>query len=141
MEMVTIRQNFAEILPCNRAGHVRKSDAVSAQAGCFWSIGMTHQSDAAGSKEVRPLPLSSSPSRPTQIGRITAVQARMARAAIKKTLAEVAEATGCTKMTLSRFENGGALSGKTTSSIRSFYESHGVQFVADAYYHAVRAPK
>lgn len=102
---------------------------------------MTHQPDAAGSKEAQPLPLSSAPSRPTQIGRITAVQARMARAAIKKTLAEVAEATGCTKMTLSRFENGGALSGKTTSSIRSFYESHGIQFAADAYYHAVRAPR
>lgn len=102
---------------------------------------MTHQSDAAGSKEVRPLPLSSSPSRPTQIGRITAVQARMARAALGLSMAKLSSAIGCTKMTISRFENGGALSGKTTSSIRSFYESHGVQFVADAYYHAVRAPK
>ena len=102
-------------------------------------IDMTRQPDAAGLSAQQPL--SSSPSRPTQIGRITAVQARMARAAIKKTLAEVAEATGCTKMTLSRFENGGALSGKTTSSIRGFYESHGVQFVADAYYHVVRSPK
>lgn len=100
---------------------------------------MTHQSDAAGLSASTPL--SSSPSRPTKIGRITAVQARMARAAIKKTLAEVAEAIGCTKMTLSRFENDGALSGKTTSSIRRFYESHGIQFTADAYYHAVRAPR
>ena len=100
---------------------------------------MTHQSDVAGSSAS--LLLSSSPSRPAKIGRITSTQFRMARAAIKKTLAEVAAATGCTKMTLSRFENDGALSGKTTSSIRSFYESHGIQFVAGAYYHSVRAPK
>ncbi len=65
----------------------------------------------------------------------------MARAALGLSMAKVAAAIGCTKMTLSRFENGGELSGKTNSSIRNFYESHGVQFVADAYYHAVRAPK
>ena len=100
---------------------------------------MIHQSDAAGLNVATPL--SSSPSRPTQIGRITAVQARMARAALGLPMAKVAAATGCTKMTLSRFENGGALSGKTNSSIRNFYESHGVQFSADAYYHAVRSPK
>ncbi len=102
---------------------------------------MTHQSDAAGSKEVRPLPLSSSPSRPSKIARITGVQARMARAAIGLSMDKVAASIGCTKMTISRFENGGELSGKTNSSIRNFYESHGVQFSADAYYHGVRSPK
>jgi len=102
---------------------------------------MTHQSDAAGSKEVRPLPLSSSPSRPAKIIRITGVQARMARAALGLSLAKVASAIGCTKMTLSRFENGWELSGKVLNAVRNFYESHGVQFSADAYYHAVRAPK
>jgi len=65
----------------------------------------------------------------------------MARAALGLSMAKVAAAIGCTKMTLSRFENGGELSGKTNSSIRNFYESHGVQFPADAYYHSVRAPK
>ena len=100
---------------------------------------MTHQSDAAGLKVATPL--SSSSSRPAKIIRITGVQAHMARAALGLSMAKVAAAIGCTKMTLSRFENGGELSGKTNSSIRNFYESHGVQFPADAYYHAVRSPK
>ena len=41
---------------------------------------------------------------------------------------KVAASIGCTKMTISRFENGGELSGKTNSSIRNFYESHGSSF-------------
>ncbi len=65
----------------------------------------------------------------------------MARAALGLSLAKVASAIGCTKMTLSRFENGWELSGKVLNAVRNFYESHGVQFSADAYYHAVRAPK
>lgn len=79
--------------------------------------------------------------RPTQIGRITAVQARMARAAIGRSLADVAAATGCALKTISRIENDGVVSRKNASVIRRFYEERGIQFAADAYYHAVRAPK
>jgi DNA-binding XRE family transcriptional regulator len=100
---------------------------------------MTFQSDAAGLSASTPL--SSSPSRPAKIIRITGVQAHMARAALGLSMAKVASAIGCTKMTLSRFENGWELSGKVLNAVRSFYESHGIQFVADAYYHSVRAPK
>ena len=100
---------------------------------------MTHQPDAAGSKEAQPLPLSSAPSRPTQIGRITAVQARMARAALGRSLSDVAAATGCALTTISRIENDGVVSRKNASAIRRFYEDRGIQFVSDAYYQAVRA--
>ena len=57
---------------------------------------MNHQPGGAGlNAEREALPLSSSPSRPTQIGRITAAQARMARAATGKTQGYVAQKVGC----------------------------------------------
>ena len=100
---------------------------------------MNHQSDATGLNVATPL--SSSLSRPAIIGRITATQARMARAALGISLADVAEATGCALITISRVENDGVVSRKNANVIRRYYEEHGIQFSADAYYHAVRAPK
>lgn len=96
---------------------------------------MTHQSDAAGLKVATPL--SSSSSRPA----ISSAQFRMARAALKKNISEVSKATGCAIKTISLLENDGAISMKNVGVIRRYYEERGVQFSADAYYHAVRAPK
>lgn len=75
---------------------------------------MTHQSDAAGSGASAHL--LSSPSRPAQIGRITSTQARMARAALRRSLADVAMATGGALVTISRIENDGVVSRKTRAS-------------------------
>lgn len=65
----------------------------------------------------------------------------MARAALGRTLAEIATATGCALITISRIENNGVVSRKNAGVIRRYYEERGIQFAADAYYHAVRAPK
>lgn len=89
------------------------------------------------------MPLSSSPQRfPTQIGRITSVQARMARVAIGRTQGEVAVATGCAIKTIVAFElNPERVSRKNANVIRSYYEGLGIRFIADVYHHIVGFPK
>lgn len=87
---------------------------------------------------------SSSPPRPALplVGRITSAQARMARAALGKTQGEVAASVGCALRTLLAFErNTGDVSKKTANAIRSHYESLGIRFGADAYFHVVKLPK
>lgn len=104
---------------------------------------MTNQSGGAGLNAGREaLPLSSSPSRPTQLGRITTIQARMARAALRKTQSEVAAGTGCHISTIFIFErNTGDVSRKNAGVIRRYYEDMGVAFIADAYSHVVKVAK
>lgn len=95
----------------------------------------------AGLRELQPL---SSPPlrRPAQIGRITAVQARMARAALGRTQGDVATATGCAIKTIVHFEgNSESASRKNANVIRAYYESLGVKFDGDAYNHIVKVPK
>jgi len=102
---------------------------------------MTDQS--GGAEGTRGSPLSSSPRhRPTQIGRITSVQARMARAAIDRNQTQVARATGCAIGTVHLFERtADEVSKKNAGVIRRHYEEMGVQFWADAYFHIVAVPK
>jgi hypothetical protein len=102
---------------------------------------MTDQS--GGAEGSRGSPLSSSPQhRPAQIGRITQIQARMARAALRKTQSEVAAGTGCHLSTIFIFErNTGDVSRKNAGVIRKYYEDLGVSFIADAYSHVVKVAK
>lgn len=100
---------------------------------------MTHQSGGSASIFRESIP---KPSRPTQIGRITTTQARMARAALGKTQGEVAAGTGCSMRQIGIFEhNTGNVSKKNADVIRRYYEDLGITFIADAYGHTVRVPK
>lgn len=90
------------------------------------------------------MPFSSSPPRPALplVGRITSAQARMARTALGKTQGEVAASVGVALRTLFAFEqNAGDVSKKNANVIRSYYESLGIRFDADAYFHVVKVPK
>ncbi len=102
---------------------------------------MTHQSGRAG-LNAPSAPLSSSPRFPSQLGRITAIQARMARAALGRTQGEVAAGTGCAINTIVEIErNTESVSRKNSGVIRRYYEDLGVSFIADAYGHIVRMAK
>lgn len=102
---------------------------------------MTHQSGSAGLNAASP-PLSSGPRFPAQIGRISAIQARMARAALGRSQGDVAMATGCAISTVYLLETrADAVSKKNAGVIRRYYEDLGVSFIADAYGHVVRLAK
>lgn len=98
---------------------------------------------SGGVEGTRGSPLSSSHRhRPSQIGRITTTQARMARAAIDRSQTQVARATGCAISTVHLMEHtADEVSRKNAGVIRSYYEELGVKFFADAYYHVVAIPK
>ena len=98
---------------------------------------------SGGVEGTRGSPLSSSyRHRPSQIGRITPAQARMARAAIGRNQGEVARATGCAISTVHLMEHtADEVSRKNAGVIRRHYEEMGVQFWADAYFHIVAVPK
>ena len=90
------------------------------------------------------VPLSSSvPSRPpSSDGRITAVQARMARAALGISQGDVAKFTGCAIKTVYLFEQNAALvSRKNANVFRAYYESLGIRFIDDATAHIVAASR
>lgn len=102
---------------------------------------MTHQSGSAGLNAASPS-LSSSPRFPAKLGRITAIQARMARAALGRTQGEVATGTGCSILTIVEFEkNSESASRKNANVIRRYYEDLGIFFIADAYGHVVKVAK
>jgi DNA-binding XRE family transcriptional regulator len=86
------------------------------------------------------MPLSSStPLRPfISAGRITATQARMARAALGISQGEVAKSIGCAIKTVCMFEqNTELVSRKNSNVIRAYYESLGIRFIDDSYFHTV----
>lgn len=109
---------------------------------------MTHQSGSvaglnATSAAVAASPLSSTPQRfPAHLGRITAIQASMARAALGRTQGEVANGSGCSiKTVLAMESNPETVSRKNANVIRRYYEDLGVFFIADAYGHVVKVAK
>lgn len=60
---------------------------------------------------------------------ITATQARMARAALRLTVRDVAEKAGLDKNTVSNFEMTGSAHTSTAQSLRDFYEARGCRFI------------
>lgn len=62
---------------------------------------------------------------------MNAEQARMARAALKLGVREIADMAGVTPNTISRFENGSDPKQSTVEALRKVYQSLGVQFLHD----------
>lgn len=62
---------------------------------------------------------------------MNAEQARMARAALKMGVREIADMAGVTPNTISRFENGSDPKQSTVEALRNVYQSLGVQFLQD----------
>jgi transcriptional regulator with XRE-family HTH domain len=60
--------------------------------------------------------------------RITAAQARMARAALEWSLDQAAAATGVSRRTVLRLEQGESLQARNVAAIRAGYEAAGVRF-------------
>lgn len=60
---------------------------------------------------------------------ITAQQVKMARAALGFGVRELAEQTGLTANTISRFENKGSANSQTVDAIQTALEAKGVQFI------------
>ena len=70
-----------------------------------------------------------SPQGSDNLASLTAVQSRMARAAVGLGVRELADAAGVSTNTITRFERGEALSSRTLSSIRVALEEAGVEFI------------
>lgn len=70
-----------------------------------------------------------SPQGSDDLAPLTAVQSRMARAAVGLGVRELADAAGVSTNTITRFERGEALSPRTLSAIRAALEEAGVEFI------------
>lgn len=64
----------------------------------------------------------------------------MARAALKWSFEDLAEAAGVSRMTVARFESGKDIAGDSLEAMQAALESHGVQFGRKAGRLSVSAP-